>query len=94
MKNKLICVIFSLVIILTLAKIFLSASLATTGVQLVEIENEIRFIKNETSLIEERIIQGSSLQFISQEAGRLNLSQKANIVSLSQEIPLALDRNN
>lgn len=90
MKKRPILLIFILVVVLALAKIFLSAKLATTGAALAQIESQTQELGQKNLLLEEQMLDLSSLSRISSEAARLGLRKTDKILSLTLEVPIAL----
>lgn len=90
MKTKAILLIFVIVFVLTLGKIFLAARLATSGVDLDQIENQSQKLTEDNFLLEESFLELSSLTRIASEAAKLGFSKTEKIVSLTSEAPIAL----
>jgi cell division protein FtsL len=86
--------LFSLVIIIALllagAKIVVSNRLATFGQRLSQIDQEIKDLRKEKYLLEEKIYQLASLEKINQRAQELGFCRTNEIVYLSLEVPVAL----
>jgi len=90
MKKRTIYLIFTLVFLLAVAKVFASARLATTGTALAEIETQSQSLSGQNLFLEEEILGFSSLVRISSEAAKLGLVQATKVVGLTPEIPIAL----
>ncbi len=89
MKRKSIFFIFLIVFILGVAKIFLTAKLATTGVDLAKIEKETTQLTDQNLFIEEKASEFSSLTRVASEAGKLGFLPVERMVSLSLKLPIA-----
>lgn len=67
-----------------------SNRLATFGQRLSQIDQELKSLKKEKCLFEEKIYQLSSLENVYQRAQELGFSRTNEIVYLSREVPVAL----
>lgn len=90
MKRRTVFLIVGLVLVLAVMKIFLTATLATTGVDLDQMRKEAKGMEEQNLLLKEEIVSLSALSRISQEATKLGLRKSGNIVSLTLEVPLAM----
>lgn len=90
MKRKAIAIIFILVFVLALAKIFLTAKLATAGADLAKIESDGQNLTERNQLLEEKVVELSSLSRISQEAAKLGLAKAEKVISLTFQMPVAM----
>lgn len=92
MSKKIVLVIFGIIVILALTKIFLTARLATVGTKLAEIEIQTKALASQNCLLEEEIAEFSSLARISSEGAKLGFSQARKVVSLTSEVPIAFHK--
>ena len=90
MKRRTVFLIVGLVLVLAVMKIFLTATLATTGVDLDQMRKEAKGMEEQNLLLKEEIASLSALSRISQEATKLGLRKSGNIVGLTLEVPLAM----
>lgn len=90
MNKKGFLLIFSLVFILALTKVFLTAKLATSGTKLAQFEKDSQQLSEKNHLLNDQILKLSSLTRISSEAAKLGFLRTEKIVTLSLEVPVAL----
>ena len=90
MRNrKIIFLVFGLVLVLALAKIFFSNILSTAGLKLGGLEEQISYFERENNLLEEKTVRLSSLSRISKEAADFGFEKPSLVVNLTSEIPVA-----
>jgi hypothetical protein len=94
MKRYILIVSFVCVIIvgLLLVEITLSNQIATTGDQLLTIENKTDDLKNQNLIIQQQVLQASSLTTINQKATAMGFVQDTTPVYITTPLPLALNR--
>lgn len=90
MRRKSLYLIFIIIFLMAVVKVFAAARLATTGNQLSKVETYGQKINQENLLLEEEIASLSSLNRIASEAGRLGLGKSVKVVSFVPEVPIAL----
>ncbi|MDP3888760.1 MAG: hypothetical protein Q8Q24_01815 [bacterium] len=89
MKNTYL-IIFILVFTLALAKVLLTAKLATSGTDLAKIEVQTQQITGENRQLKEEIVSLSSLNRIASEAAKLGFNKTGKVVTLGPDVPIAL----
>ncbi len=77
---------------LFLVQIFVSNQLATSGVQINRIQEQISLLTKENQLLKEQIDQKTSLSFISSQAAQLGFDQTPSTIALHNPSPLALNQ--
>lgn len=92
MRRKTVFLIFMVVLFLAIAKIFLSAKMATVGGDLARVEKQKQVLGEQNRLLEAEIASSASLLRISQEAPKLGFLPRKEIVNLTLEVPIALGR--
>lgn len=92
MKKPVLLISFLGIVIITLsvARITLVNSISTTGIKLVDIQNQIASYKKENELLKEKYLMAASYTTISAKAEELGFIQAKSQVNLSAPIPLAL----
>jgi len=84
-----ITILISIILILSVVKIFVSNRIATSGVFLGKIEEEINSYKTQNAQLSEKIYTLSSLTNVSQKALQLGyIDQKTDFV-LNTQVPVA-----
>lgn len=79
-----------IVIALLLVRITLVNSISTTGIRLVDLQNQITAYKNENELLKVQYLQAASLTHLSAEAEKLGYVQVKKQIDLAAPVPLAL----
>ncbi len=79
-----------IVIALLLTRITLENSISTTGIGLVNLQNEINSYKNQNELLQVKYLQAASFTNISVKAKKLGYVPVTTEVDLAAPIPLAL----
>jgi hypothetical protein len=77
-------------IALLLGRITLENSISTTGITLVDMQNEINTYKNENELLKVQYLSEASFTHIAAKAKKLGYIPVANEVDLTAPLPLAL----
>jgi cell division protein FtsL len=93
-KIKLIHLIIILVLFLAGLQLIMAHCLATTGEQMRQLEEKASLIKKENQLLSEEINKMGSLNRIASEAGKLGLVKANNFLSLTPQVPVALEKTN
>lgn len=91
--KKPVLLIFSLsmlIIVLSIARIFISNNIATSGVVLGKIEEQIETYKLENSTLSEKLYSQSSLTNMAQKAYDLGYREEKSSLVLTQKLPVAL----
>ena len=84
-----IITIISIIVILSVVQVIVANSIATHGVEIANMQNEIKKIKRENFVIKEKILQKSSLTEIASKAGQLGFVRGNKNIYLSTPLPLA-----
>lgn len=96
MKKPLLLLIFFIIIILSLSiiQVAVSNKLSTTGIELENLQSQITKYKKENTLLEEKVLEASSLINVSKKAKALGLVETKSQIYLSNPLPLALGNAN
>jgi cell division protein FtsL len=81
--------IFGLVIFLSVVQVTASNRISTTGIELAKLQNELRDVKRQNTLLREKILSQSSLTEIASKAGELGFVEAKNTVFISHPLPIA-----
>ena len=79
-----------IVVVLVVVRISLVNSISTTGVTLVDIQNQIDQVKKENELLKERYLTAASYTTISQQAEKQGYVPEKSQVDLTAPQPIAL----
>ncbi len=82
-------IILVVIVFLSVALVVVSNRIATTGVALGQLEEEIDTYKKQNALLREEILLSSSLTQIASEAARLGFVQAESEIVLTSQPPLA-----
>lgn len=91
MKKPIIIIISLSCIVLALAvvRITLINSMSTTGVALVDLQNQVDEYKKENKLLQERYLQAASYTNVYKKAKAQGFSQSETALNLATPLPLA-----
>lgn len=78
------------IVVLALVRITLVNSISTTGIKLVDIQNQIDKLKKENELLKEQYLMAASYTTISAKAQKLGFTPVKSQVDLSTPKPLAI----
>lgn len=92
MKKPTLLVLFfvSIIIALSVVRVAILNSISTTGIELVNLQNELTVYKKQNVLLKEEYLAVSSLNEIDKKAKRLGFVDAKDHVYLSAPLPLAL----
>lgn len=92
MKKPTLIIIFlsCIIVLLLVARISLVNNISTTGITLVNIQNEINSYKNQNELLEQQYLEAASYTSIAAKAKKLGYVPVTSEVDLSAPLPLAL----
>ena len=90
MRRKTFWLILVVLLFLSLAKVLFSARLATSGTNLAQTEVKSQQLIDQNRVLNQEIIEHSSLIKISSEAAKLGLVKNEKVVNLTLEVPVAL----
>lgn len=93
-KPTLLSGVIFLVVVLALAQLVISYNLATQGEKVRQLELEILELKQENFLLTEKISRAGSLSRITQEAKKLGMVRATQVLSLTPQVPVALETAN
>jgi len=93
-KPKLIFLIVTLVMLLAGLQLVMAHCLATTGEQMRQLEDKASLMEKQNQLLIEEINKMGSLNRIATEAGKLGLVKANNFLSLTPQVPVALEKTN
>lgn len=85
-----IIILIFTIITLIIVRITISNRLSTNGMELGKIQQEIVDYKNQNTLLEEKVLEASSLVHVADQAKRLGFVQEKAPVYISAPLPLAL----
>lgn len=86
----LIIVLISLISVLSLVRIFISNNISTSGIILGKIEEEVKSLKIENSILSEKLYTASALTNVSQKAYDLGYREEKTDLVLTQKLPIAI----
>lgn len=94
MKKPLLLIIFFLIAIISLSivQVGTSSKLSTTGIELESLQSQISKYKKENTILEEKVLEASSLINVSKKAKALGFVQVRSQIYLSNPLPLALNQ--
>ncbi len=94
MKKPVLIITFFIISIISLwiTQVVISNRLSTTGIELEKIQSEIAKYKKENTLLEEKILQASSLMNISKKAKSLGFVESRSQIYLTNPLPLSLNQ--
>ena len=83
-------VILIIIVFLSVVQVVVSSRIATTGVTLSKLSEELNNYKKQNSILREEILSSTSLMHIASEAARLGFVQSESEFVLTTLPPLAL----
>jgi len=86
----LICFLGTLVIVLLVARITLVNSISTTGIKLVDLQNQISTYKKENELLKVQYLEAASYTSISSKAKKLGYITVKSQIDLAAPLPMAM----
>ena len=94
MKKPILIIAFFIISIISLwiTQVVISNRLSTTGIELEKIQSEIAKYKKENTLLEEKVLEASSLMNISKKAESLGFVESKSQIYLTNPLPLALNQ--
>lgn len=92
MKKPMLLIIFlgCIVVALSLVRITLEDNISTTGITLVDIQNQTEAIKDQNELLTVKYLQSASFTHIASQAKKLGYVPVSSEIDLSAPLPLAL----
>lgn len=85
----LIAFMFAVVVALSLIRISLVNSISTTGIALVDLQNQIDEVKKENEILKEQYLQAASFTSISQKAKAMGFAPAKSHLNMAAPLPLA-----
>jgi len=82
-------ILIFVVIILSFVRIFISNKIATSGVVLAKLEQQIDYYQFQNTILAEQLYQASSLTNIDMQATALGFEQKTSDFVLNSQLPVA-----
>jgi cell division protein FtsL len=79
-----------LVVVLLIARITLVNSISTTGIKLVDLQNQISMYKKENELLKVQYLQAASYTSISTKAKQLGYVNVKSQIDLAAPLPMAM----
>lgn len=92
MKKSILLIIVLVVTVaaLSIAKTYISNNVATSGVKLVEMEQEKARLKTENAIISQKLYTDASLTSVFQKAEKIGYVKKSSAYVLNSQIPIAV----
>lgn len=92
MKKPLLLIIFFIITIISLSivQVVVSNKLSTTGIELENLQSQINKYKKENTILEEKVLEASSLINVSKKAKDLGFVEAKSQIYLSSPLPLAI----
>ncbi len=87
---SIIFIIAFLILGLSLAKVVVSNNLSTTGLTLSKLENQLDSYKTENAVLSEKLLNFTSLFYISSESSQLGFVESKTNFTLTKPLPLAI----
>ncbi|OGH17396.1 MAG: hypothetical protein A3F30_03980 [Candidatus Levybacteria bacterium RIFCSPHIGHO2_12_FULL_37_12] len=79
-----------LIIALSLMRVIVSNNLSTAGITLLKLENRLNSYKIENTNLRERLLNFTSLSYISSESSQLGFVKNKTNFTLTKPLPLAI----
>ncbi len=89
---KLIIIMLTLIIGLSIVKVSVENSMSTTGAELSHLQDEVDKYKKENSLLKERYLTSASLTEIASKAATTGFASSSSEINLAGPLPLAVNR--
>ncbi len=86
----LIIVILLIIVALAVVRVGFENSISTTGIELVNLQSQIKTYKKQNALLKEQYLETSSLTNLSSKAKKLGYVESKSQLYLSIPLPLAL----
>lgn len=92
MKNPFLAlsIIILIIIALSVTRVVFSNGMSTSGIALDQIQTEISFYKIQNTILKEKLLSMTSLDYISSQASALGFVESKANISLDKSIPLAI----
>lgn len=85
-----ISILFLAIITLSLVRVVISSNFSTGGIDLENIEEKLSLYKTENSILKEKLLTLSSLDYISSRASEIGFVENKRSISLEKSLPLAI----
>lgn len=85
----LLAFMFAIVVALSLIRISLVNSISTTGIALVDLQNQIDEVKKENEILKEQYLQAASFTSISKKAKSMGFAPAKSHLNMAAPLPLA-----
>lgn len=94
MKKPALLLLFfvSIIVVLGVVRVAILNSISTTGIELVNIQNQLVVYKKQNVLLKEHYLDVSSLAAIDKKAKNLGFVEAKSHIYLSAPLPLALNQ--
>lgn len=89
-KSKLLLVLFSFILVLSVVQIIVSNRLSTTGIALGKIDQKVNMYNQENEKLREQLLTMSSLTQIASVASSLGFVSNKSQVVLTAPLPIAI----
>ena len=81
-----------IIVVLIFIHIIISNSIATNGIELGKLEDQIQVYKENNTILKEEVLKESAYVHIASEAALMGFVKKDANISISSSLPLALNR--
>jgi cell division protein FtsL len=88
-----ISIAFLVIVILSIVRVSIENSISTTGIELVELNQEAEKYRKENFELEEKYLTESSLTQVASKAAVLGFIPSEHTINLSTSLPLALNNS-
>jgi cell division protein FtsL len=84
--------LFAIVVVLAVIRISLVNSISTTGIALVDLQNQVEEVEKQNELLKEQYLQAASFTTISAKAKSMGFAPSKTHLNMSAPLPLALNQ--
>lgn len=85
-----ISIIVLSIIVLSIGRVVVSNGMSTSGIALDQIQTEISYYKTQNTILREKLLSMTSLDYIASKASVLGFVESKTNISLDKSIPLAI----
>ena len=92
MKNPFLALVILIlsIIVLSVTRVAVSNGMSTSGIALNQIQTEISDYKTQNTVLKEKLLSMTSLDYIASKASVLGFVESKTTISLNKSIPLAI----
>lgn len=81
--------LFAIVVLLSVVRITLVNNISTTGIALVDLQNQVEVVEKQNELLKERYLQAASFTTISAKAKSMGFAPTKSQLNMAAPLPLA-----